>query len=434
MAPMTPPPLVAIDRRAFLRAVAAAAGSLAGGVALAACAPPGPWRALPGTSEPPASDAAGANAPRLLAAGRDTVRLGLLVSAADGLAGDGLRRGVQLYLEQIRSQVAGRALQVVAADVDAAAPDPASAAREWLESGQVDVLVSDLRGARATALAELAHARRTVLLLTSIGPAGDDRDRPSPYVFRTAGTTWQIGYPLGDWMARNLARRVFVSAADEVDGRATVAAFKEGFTQQGGSLVGETYLPPGRQDYADHLAAIGRARVDATFAFYRGADAARFVPQYAAAGLSRTVRLTGPGRLVDEPMLSAAGDAARGAISSLYWAPGLEHVENQRFLDAYRARFGAGPDVAAVGGYDAARVVVEALRHTSGETNSAARLAEAVAGVEFTSPRGPFRFDQTTHAAVHDIYVREVKDERGTLRNVVLDRYSSVPTAPESDA
>jgi len=153
-----------------------------------------------------------------------------------------------------------------------------------------------------------------------------------------------------------------------------------------------------------------------------------------AAGLSRAVRLTGPGRLVDEPLLSAAGDAARGAISSLYWAPGLEHAENQRFLAAYRARFGAGPDVAAVGGYDAARVVVEALRQTSGETSSAARLAEAVAGVEFTSPRGPFRFDQATQAAVHDIYVREVKDERGTLRNVVLDRFPSVPTAPETDA
>jgi branched-chain amino acid transport system substrate-binding protein len=158
------------------------------------------------------------------------------------------------------------------------------------------------------------------------------------------------------------------------------------------------------------------------------------LPQYAAAGLPRAVRLTGPGRLVDEPMLSATGRAARGAISSLYWAPGLEHAENQRFLDAYRARFGVGPDVAALGGYDTARVVAEALQRTNGEIGSAARLAEAVAGVEFTSPRGPFRFDSVTQAAVHDIYVREVKDERGTLRNVVLDRFPSVPTAPESDA
>src|SRR3954452_12097214 len=109
MAPMIPPPLVAFDRRGFLRAVAAVAGSLAGGVALAACTtPPGPPRSPTSSGEPPLSGSAGsagANAPpRLLAAGRDTVRLGLLVSAADGLAADGLRRGVQLYLDQIGSQ------------------------------------------------------------------------------------------------------------------------------------------------------------------------------------------------------------------------------------------------------------------------------------------------------------------------------------------
>ena len=90
--------------------------------------------------------------------------------------------------------------------------------------------------------------------------------------------------------------------------------------------------------------------------------------------------------------------------------------------------------MAALGGYDTARVVAEALQRTNGETGSAARLAEAVGGVDFISPRGPFRFDPATQAAVHDIYVREVKDERGTLHNVVLDRFPSVPTTPETDA
>jgi hypothetical protein len=54
-----------------------------------------------------------------------------------------------------------------------------------------------------------------------------------------------------------------------------------------------------------------------------------------------------------------------------------------------------------------------------------------VAGVEFASPRGPFRFDPATQAAVHDVYIREVKDERGALRNVVLDRFAGVADAAE---
>ena len=59
-------------------------------------------------------------------------------------------------------------------------------------------------------------------------------------------------------------------------------------------------------------------------------------------------------------------------------------------------------------------------------SGSAGRLAEAVAGVRFASPRGPFRFDPTTHAVVQDVYVRRVQKVDGKYFNVEFDKLAKV--------
>ncbi len=347
--------------------------------------------------------------------------MGLLAPTASHLAD-----GMQLYFGQVGSKAGGRDLQVLPAD---AAGDPLAAARRLIEDEGVDFLISAFSGSHLAALSELADASRVVLLVASVSPSPAGRDWRSPYVFYPAGTIWQMSFPLGDWLVRNLARRAYLTAVDGPDGREALAAFKDAFTRQGGAIAGEAYLPAGQADFAEHLRQIARARPEATFAYYRGAAAVRFVQQYAALDLPRIARLTGAGGLADEALRAAEGAAARGAITSLYWAPSLDLPENQRFQRAYHDRYGADADATAVVGYDAARAVVEALRRTGGATTEPAKLVEAVAGAAFASPRGSFRFDPTTHAVVHDVYIREVKDERGTLRNVVLDRFAAVVDA-----
>lgn len=65
-------------------------------------------------------------------------------------------------------------------------------------------------------------------------------------------------------------------------------------------------------------------------------------------------------------MIQAVGAAAEGAYSSLHWAVRLAIPENQRFVQAYKRRFGRSPSVYAVQGYDTARVIVEAVNALQG--------------------------------------------------------------------
>ena len=70
------------------------------------------------------------------------------------------------------------------------------------------------------------------------------------------------------------------------------------------------------------LTEIAAAKPDAVYAFFAGGGAVKFVKDYAAAGLNKTIPLYGPGFLTDGT-LEAQGDAAQGMLTTLHYADGL---------------------------------------------------------------------------------------------------------------
>jgi branched-chain amino acid transport system substrate-binding protein len=401
-------PLPPLDRRTFLKRLAAGATSVP---LLAACSRP---------SAPAAPAPTGGGPP---------FKIGVLVPASGPytVLGESLVNGMQLYFESVGNQVAGRPVQLVKEDEGASGDEALRKTRKLVEQDQVDLLTGIVSTAIAYAVRDLVHETRTILVVSNAGGNDLTRARKSPYIFRTSFTSWQVSHPLGEWVAKNVARRVYVSAADYAFGRESAEAFKDSFTRHGGTIVGENYPPLGNTDYAAYLAQIQQARPEATFSFYSGSDAVNFVKQYAEFGLNREVRLTGAGFLTEQDVLPAQGSAALGAITSLFWALTLDNPENRQFREAYKKRFSnREPDVFAVQAYDTAHVIVDALNKTGGDTRDKEQLVAAIVGAQFPSPRGPFRFDTETHQVVQDIYIREVKDQGGTLTNVVLDSVKNV--------
>ena len=71
-------------------------------------------------------------------------------------------------------------------------------------------------------------------------------------------------------------------------------------------------------------------------------------------------------------------------------------------------------------GYDAARVIAEAIEALDGDVSDPDQVVEAVADVTFTSPRGEFKFDKETHHVIQDMYITEtVTSEDATINNII---------------
>ena len=60
------------------------------------------------------------------------------------------------------------------------------------------------------------------------------------------------------------------------------------------------------------------------------------------------------------------------------------------------------------------------LSRTEGDT-AVEQMIEALAGISFESPRGPFSLDENSQAPAHNEYIRDVQNVDGILQNIVIE-------------
>jgi branched-chain amino acid transport system substrate-binding protein len=152
------------------------------------------------------------------------------------------------------------------------------------------------------------------------------------------------------------------------------------------------------------------------FAFFAGGGAVKFVKDYAAAGLKKSVPLYGPGFLTDGT-LPAQGEAAEGLRTTLHYADDLDLPADKKFRAEFSKRYGAQPDVYAVQGYDSAALLAAGLEATKGDINATGELYKAMRAAKIDSPRGPLSFSASQNP-VQNIYLREVKNGKNAYVSI----------------
>ncbi len=427
------PAAQAVSRRGFLRALLAVGGVAATGSLLAACQPAAPAAAptaapAPKPTEVPATKPTAAPAAQPTTApaaakpaAAGPIKLGVLLPFSQVYAqlGADILDAMNLYFGKVGNKAGGREIQVIKEDEGV---DPAPAlqkVRKLIEQDRIDLFSGIVSTPIAYGARDLLHENQIVSVISNAGGNDLTRGRKSPYIFRASFTAWQVAYPLGEWAAKNLTKKMVITAADYGFGRESAAAFKESFEKAGGTVLKEIFPKFPNTDYAPYLPEIQAANPEATYNFYSGSDAVAFVKQYDEFGLKATIKLTGSGFLLEEDVLPGQGNAALGGISSLHWAKTLDNPENKQFVADWRAKYNREPSVFALQGYDAARVIVDALEKVGGDTAGKDALSKAMAGVKFASPRGPFEFDPETRNVINTIYLREVRAIDGKPGNVV---------------
>ena len=148
----------------------------------------------------------------------------------------------------------------------------------------------------------------------------------------------------------------------------------------------------------------------------QGGGAGKFVKDYAAAGLKKTIPLYGAGFLTDGT-LEAQGADADGLYTTLHYADSLGTPRDNAFRLAYAKTYKLQPDVYAVQGYDAAQILATGLDAVKGDLGKKAEFAAAVEKAKIDSPRGPFSISKA-HNPVQDIYLRQVTGKENKLLSI----------------
>jgi branched-chain amino acid transport system substrate-binding protein len=354
--------------------------------------------------------------PAVLAQTLKPIRLGILNSFTGALsynANDNVK-GMSLYFDSVGWNIAGRKIELIKEDDQFNAQIGLEKTKKFVQSDHVDMIVGPQASNVAMALLNFVKQSKSFLVVSGAGSDQITWER-IPYLFRTTITTWQLCTPMGQWLYDNVAKDVIATGADYIAGRDTIREFAIAFKARGGKVVQEIYPPVGTADFSPYLTAITASGATASYNFYAGADAVRFVRQYAELGLKDKVRLTGFSALIDNNSLAALGRAALGVLTSQIYSTALDTAVNRQFVAAYRAKYQEDPTTFSDYGYVTARVIDEAVKATDGDTANKDRLAAAMVKVAFDAPRGPFRFDPVTHHPIQNVYICDVREIDGRL-------------------
>lgn len=357
-------------------------------------------------------------------------KVGLIVPTSGTYAALGaeISNGFNLALEHFGSELGGDTISVLIEDEEASPQTGLAKARKLVLQDKVDVLAGIVSSGVLGAVRDFVHQSQTPLVVANAGNDEATGERCSPYVIRVSFSNQQINRPMGEWLAKQGVKRVYTLAADYSAGHQHIEAFSKAFTANGGEVVGGAFTPFGKtSDFAPYLAAAKAANPDAIYVFYAGGEAIAFVKQYDSFGLKQEIPLYSPGWLTSVAYVHVEGAAADGITTALNYVPTIDNPENKRFQEDYQAKHDRIGSEFAVQGYDAGRLIVEAVKAAGGDKD---KLAQALREVRFTGPRGPLEIDPATNNVVQNIYVYTTEVEGDKATQEIKDVIEAVRDEP----
>ncbi len=359
--------------------------------------------ALMGTS------AAGLMVPQHVLAQSGKLRVGLMLPYTGTFAqlGVAIENGMRLAISEQGGKLGGREIEWFKVDDESEPAKAIENANKLVQRDKVDVLVGTVHSGVQLGIHKVARESGVLNLIPNAGVHIATRQQCAPNVFRTSFSNSQPTMALGEVMVKRGHKKAVWITWKYAAGDEAFEGFKESCTKAGGTIVKELGLPFPNVEFQALLTEIAAIKPDAVACFFAGAGAAKFIKDYAAAGLKGKIPLYGSGFLT-EGVIEATGGAAEGVLSTLHYGEGIETKRNKDFRLAYAKTFKMQPDVYAVQGYDTGLLLIRGANAVKGDLSRKAELYKAMEGAVIDSPRGKWTMSKS-HNPIQDMYLRQVK-------------------------
>jgi branched-chain amino acid transport system substrate-binding protein len=356
--------------------------------------------------------------PEIVRAQSSKVRIGLMLPYTGTFAplGVAIENAFRLALDEQGGKLAGREIEWYKVDDESEPSKGVENATRLVQRDKVDVLLGTVHSGVQMGIHRVARESGVLNLIPNAGVHAATRALCAPNVFRTSFSNSQPTRALGKPMVdKGLKKAVWITwkyaAGDEA-----FEGFKEGYQAAGGTIIKELGLPFPNVEFQALLTEIAALKPDAVACFFAGGGAAKFIKDYAAAGLKGKIPLYGSGFLT-EGVLDAAGPAADGIYSTLHYSDSLDTPRNKSFRLAYAKTFKLQPDVYAVQGYDSGLLLLQGANAVKGDLSNKKALYAAMEAAVIDSPRGKWTMSKS-HNPVQDIYLRVVENRENKVVGV----------------
>lgn len=330
------------------------------------------------------------------------IRIGEYASLTGTTAtfGTSAHRGVQLAIAEANAAggVKGIPIRLITED-DTSKPDVArTVVTKLVTQDKVMAVLGEVASTRSLAAAPVCQQYKVPM----ITPASTNPEvtRKGDYIFRVCFTddfqaavvahfAWDQGY-----------RRAAIFKDIKNDYSVAFAAnFAAEFKKLGGEIVAEQVFQEGDTDFKAQLTTLRAANPDTVLIPGYYSEVGTIARQAREVGL-KVPLLGGDGW--DSPKLVPGAGGPGGALegcffSNHYFSPELKEPKTQEFIKRFRDEYGANPDALAALGYDAASLLIDALKRATSLNTQALRDAIA-ATKDFPGVTGKITLDSNRNA------------------------------------
>jgi len=294
--------------------------------------------------------------------------------------GQSTKNGVEMAVDEINKAggINGRQIKVLSEDDEGRPEKAATVVTKLIDQDRVIALVGEVASGNSLAAAPKAQAAKVPMISpSSTNPAVT---QVGDYIFRVCFIDPFQGEVMAKFAANTLKAK---KAAIMLDfnspySRGLTEFFESSFTKLGGQVVTKQSYTQGDRDYKGQLTSIRSLDPDVIYVPGYYGEVGVIAKQAKQLGITQPL-LGGDGW--DAPQLwELGGDALNGDFISNHYSVEDPSPAIQKFVGDFKSRYNIAPDALAALGYDAMRVLADAIKRAG--TTEGAKLRDAIAATK----------------------------------------------------
>ena len=338
----------------------------------------------------------------------DVVRIGVLTDISGvyaDISGKGAVEAVKMAVEDFGGKMFGKNIEVVFADHQNKADVGAAKAREWFDTGGVDMINDLANSGVALAVAGVAKEKKRHVIVNNASNVGVTNAQCSPYAVHYAYDAYSLAHGTGKAIAEGGGDTWFFLTVDFAFGIGLEQQVSDVVRANKGRVVGAARHPLGTTDFSSYVLQAQASKAKIVGLASTGNDTINAIKAAQEFGITKNQKLAAL-LLWIQDVHSLGLQTAQGLqlTNAWYWDM---NDESRAFARRFQQRVGHMPNMAHAGDYSSTLHYLKSVQAAGSDDPDAvsAKMCELTISDMFTK-NGKIRADGRM---VHDMYLWEVK-------------------------
>lgn len=270
----------------------------------------------------------------------ETVKVGIIHSLTGTMAISeaSVVDAEKLAIDEINASggVLGKTIEPIVEDGASDWPTFAEKARKLLENDHVVATFGAFTSASRKAVLPVFERNKALLYY----PTFYEGLEKSPAIIYTGAEASQQTLAAVSWLMANKGKTVYLVGSDYIWPRTTNKLARSSVTKQGGSIVGEDYLPLGNIEFSSVINKIKAAKPDIVLSTIVGGSNVAFYKQLKAAGIDSSNQTLMALAVTEEEVTGIGAENLTGFLTCMSYFQSLKNPVNEKFVAAFKARYG----------------------------------------------------------------------------------------------